>query len=84
MGWRGASADRWIVRAAPRAVVLGAIPPGRRISNHVLRHSCARHLLAHGTPINFVPRWLGHASIHPTLIYLELVSDPTVSLASVP
>ena len=37
-----------------------------------------------GRPINFVSRWLGHASIHPTLIYLELVPDPTGSLASVP
>ena len=63
---------------------LGVIPPGCRVSNHTLRHSYARHLLAHGRPINFVSRWLGHSSIHPTLIYLELVPDPTGSLASVP
>ena len=79
-----ATADRWIKKAAARAVELGVIPAGRRVSNHTLRHSYARHLLAHGRPINFVSRWLGHASIHPTLIYLELVPDPTGSLASVP
>ena len=79
-----ATADRWIKAAAGRAVELGVIPSGRRVSNHTLRHSYARHLLAHGRPINFVSRWLGHASIHPTLIYLELVPDPTGSLASVP
>ena len=61
---------------------LGVIPAGRRVSNRTLRH--ARHLLAYGRPTNFVPRWLGYSSIHPTLIYLELVPDPTGSLASVP
>ena len=79
-----ATADRWIKKAAAKAVELGVIPAGRRVSNHTLRHSYARHLLAHGRPINFVSRWLGHASIHPTLFYLELVPDPTGSLASVP
>ena len=29
-------------------------------------------------------RWLGHSSIQTTLIYLELVPDPTGSLATVP
>ena len=71
-------------RGLSRAVELGVIPEGRRVSNHTLRHSYARHLLAHGRPINFVSRWLGQASIHPTLIYLELVPDPTGSLASAP
>ena len=79
-----ATADRWIKVAAARTVELRVIPPGRRVSNHTLRHSYARHLQAHGRPINFVSRWLGHASIHPTLIYPELVPDPTGSLASVP
>ena len=79
-----ATADRWIKAAVRRAGELGQIPPGRRISNHTLRHSYARYLLLHGRPSNFVSRWLGHSSIHPTLIYLELVPDPTGSLASVP
>ena len=79
-----ATADRWIKAAAAKAMELGMIPSGRRVSNHTLRHSYARHLLAHGRPINFVSRWLGHASIQTTLIYLELVPDPTGSLASVP
>ena len=60
------------------------MPPGRHISNHTLRHSYARHLLVHGIPINYLSRWLGHSSIQTTLIYLELVPDPTGSLATVP
>ena len=35
------TADRWIKEAAARAEELGAIPPGRHISNHTLRHSYA-------------------------------------------
>ena len=78
------TADRWIKAAAARAEELGVIPPGRHISNHTLRHSYARHLLVHGIPINYLSRWLGHSSIQTTLIYLELVPDPTGSLATVP
>ena len=54
------------------------------ISTHTLRHSYARHLLMNGIPINYLSRWLGHSSIQTTLIYLELVPDPTGSLAMVP
>ena len=78
------TADRWIKAAAARAEELGAILPGRHISNHRLTHSYARHLLVNGIPINYVSRLLGHSSIQTTLIYLELVRDPTGSLASVP
>ena len=78
------TADRWIRAATARAEEAGAIPAGRRISSHTLRHSYARHLLVNGIPINYLSRWLGHSSIQTTLIYLELVPDPTGSLAAVP
>ena len=78
------TADRWIRAAAAKAVELGAIQPGRRISSHTLRHSYARHLLLNGIPINYLSRWLGHSSIQTTLIYLELVPDPAGMLAGIP
>ena len=78
------TAWRWVQAAVERAEGLGAIAPGRRVGTHTLRHSYARHLLMHGVPINFLSRWLGHSSIQTTLIYLELVPDPTGSLATVP
>ena len=62
----------------------GLIERGRRIGTHILRHSYARHLLMSEVGINYVSRWLGHASIKPTLVYFELVPDPTGSLAAVP
>ena len=63
---------------------MGAIPSGRSISNLTLRHSYARHLLMHGIPINYLSRWLGHSSIETTLIYLELVPEPTGCPAAAP
>ena len=53
------------------------ISSGRSVGTHTLRHSAARHWLASGVPINHVSRWLGHASIQTTLIYLEILPDPS-------
>ena len=50
----------------------------------MLRHSYARHLLVNSISINYLSRWLRHSSIRTTLIYLELVPDPTGSLATIP
>ena len=78
------TAWRWVQQAAKRAADAGQIDHGRRVGTHTLRHSYARHLLLNGIPLNYLSRWLGHASIQTTLIYLELVPDPAGSLASVP
>ena len=74
----------WVHKAVERAEQFGAILPVREVGTHTFRHSYARHLLMNGIPINFLSRWLGHSSIQATLIYLELVPDPTGSLAMVP
>lgn len=76
--------DRWIRTAKTKAEEAGSVSPGRRISIHTLRHSYARHLLVNRISINYLSRWLGHWSIQTTLIYLELVPDPTGSLVAVP
>lgn len=75
-----ATAWRWIQTAMSRAVDLKAIPPGRRIGTHTLRHSAARHWLMDRVQINDVQLWLGHASLQTTLIYLKLMPDPTGSM----
>ena len=78
------TAWRWVQAAALLATELGQLPPGRHVGTHTLRHSYARHLLMNGIPLNYLSRWLGHSDIKTTLIYLELVPDPSGSLATVP
>lgn len=56
-----------IVRAYGDAVGLGD-----RLSPHVLRHSCATHMLDHGADIRVVQELLGHASISTTQVYTRV------------
>jgi site-specific recombinase XerD len=51
----------------------------KRITPHVLRHSCAAHTLAATGDIRKVSLWLGHASLQSTEVYLR--ADPVEKLA---
>jgi integrase/recombinase XerD len=56
-----------IVRRAGDRVALGD-----RLSPHVLRHSCATHMLDHGADLRVVQELLGHASISTTQVYTKV------------
>ena len=77
------TAHRRLKDAFAKARELMLVGPKRRLSNHVLRHSAARHWLANGVPINVVSAWLGHAHLETTMIYLEVLSDPNDMMGQV-
>lgn len=59
-----------VVRRYGRAVGLED-----RLSPHVLRHSCATHMLDHGADIRAVQELLGHASISTTQVYTMVSTE---------
>lgn len=65
---------RHVAVAAERCPTLGK----KRVSPHVLRHSCALNTLQATRDLRHVSLWLGHASTQTTDIYLQ--ADPTEKL----
>lgn len=63
------------VTTATRAVPSIA---SKRVSPHVLRHTCAMHTLQATRDLRKVSLWLGHASLQSTEVYLR--ADPTEKL----
>lgn len=61
----------WLVlEGHARRVGLGDV-----VSPHVLRHSCATHMLDRGADIRAVQEMLGHASISTTQLYTKVMTE---------
>lgn len=59
-----------------RAARAAGLPEGT--SPHVLRHSCASHMLDHGADLRIVQEMLGHASISTTQVYTRVSKERLV------
>jgi site-specific recombinase XerD len=74
---RGESITRFGVHAmverhAIRATSIAPSLAAKRVSPHVIRHTCACHMLRSGIDINTIRAWLGHVSLTTTNIYAEI------------
>lgn len=86
---RGSSSGRLWTLSRTRAWQLvkavmadAGIEPGIHATPKGLRHGFGIHAIRSGIPINLVQRWLGHARMETTAIYLNAIGPEEIELAA--
>jgi integrase/recombinase XerD len=72
---RGRALTRQRVWEMVRAASGSGDGSGRKASPHMLRHSCATHMVEHGADLRSVQRLLGHADIATTQVYTHVAME---------
>jgi integrase/recombinase XerD len=72
---RGRPLTRQWVWEMVRAASANSDGSGRKASPHMLRHSCATHMVEHGADLRSVQRLLGHADITTTQVYTHVAME---------
>ena len=71
----GAGAKRLSRQRVWQMVAKAGLASGRHASPHMLRHSCATHMVENGADLRTVQTILGHADISTTQIYTHVALD---------
>jgi integrase/recombinase XerD len=74
MGGRRLTRQR-VWQLVGKAGVASGLALGRHASPHMLRHSCATHMVENGADLRTVQTILGHADISTTQIYTHVALD---------
>jgi len=72
---RGRALTRQWVWEMVRAASVNVDGSGHKASPHMLRHSCATHMVEHGADLRSVQRLLGHADIATTQVYTHVAME---------
>lgn len=78
--WSWSRSRAWrLIKALMRDA---GITDGPQQSPKGLRHGFGVHAIRSGIPLNLVQRWLGHASMATTSIYLQVMGDEERAIAA--
>ncbi len=77
--WSMSRSQAW--RLVKQVMRDARIPPGPHQSPKGLRHGFGLHAIRSGVPLTLVKRWLGHARIQTTEIYLQAMGTEERAIA---
>ena len=79
--FEGAGTRLWTWQLVKAVMADAQIPPGLHATPKGLRHGFGVHAVRNGILLNLVQRWMGHASLTTTAIYLEVMGEEEREIA---